>query len=50
MRLRAWSVDSTWLGGVRLRGVEVCELQGFDIHGKVIGIVGTGNIGRIAAK
>ena len=24
-------------------------LQGFDIHGKVIGIIGTGNIGRIAA-
>jgi len=34
---------------VREHNFSISGLEGFDIHGKVIGIIGTGNIGRIAA-
>ena len=30
--------------------MHVSSCKGFDIHGKTIGILGTGNIGRITAK
>eukprot|EP00292_Cryptomonas_paramecium_P008014 CAMPEP_0113725522 /NCGR_PEP_ID=MMETSP0038_2-20120614/39802_1 /TAXON_ID=2898 /ORGANISM="Cryptomonas paramecium" /LENGTH=338 /DNA_ID=CAMNT_0000655785 /DNA_START=47 /DNA_END=1063 /DNA_ORIENTATION=- /assembly_acc=CAM_ASM_000170 len=35
---------------VREHNFSISGLEGFDIHGKVIGIVGTGNIGKITAK
>ncbi|EKX55132.1 hypothetical protein GUITHDRAFT_83711 [Guillardia theta CCMP2712] len=35
---------------VREHNFNIENLQGFDIHGKTIGILGTGNIGRITAK
>mmetsp|Transcript_40953 Transcript_40953/g.97042 ORF Transcript_40953/g.97042 Transcript_40953/m.97042 type:complete len:338 (+) Transcript_40953:98-1111(+) len=35
---------------VREHNFSISGLEGFDIHGKTIGIVGTGNIGQIAAK
>jgi len=35
---------------VRNHNFNISGLEGFDIHGKTIGIVGTGKIGQIAAK